>query len=176
MSVTNYANIPNQSMKSYELNEKKSLTKKMEFCERSNIIIIERDSGKQVYVELQTIVYEYIKNNCMEFLAVIGDAIFPKKPIKGKDQKEANVEIQYFCSLKTSQGVPYSVTFKLYHTNCTMFVQNYGSNNDICLPDGRFSAKAFCEDYLIKAINLIENRVNISEETRTVKASLSKYL
>jgi hypothetical protein len=53
-----------------------------------------------------------------------------------------------------------------------MFIQHYGSSNDICLPDGRFPAKAFCEDYLVKAINLIETRVNICEETRRVKASL----
>jgi hypothetical protein len=42
--------------------------------------------------------------------------------------------------------------------------------------DGRFPAKAFFDDYLVKAINLIEMNINIPNETRALKAELINYL
>ena len=58
-----------------------------------------------------------------------------------------------------------------------MLVQTYSKNKDTCLTDGRFPARAFCEDYLLlSVIQLIEKHVNIVSETNRLKASLSNFL
>ena len=71
--------------------------------------------------------------------------------------------------------INHAITFKLFHTSCTMHVQNHGSNNDICMTDGCFPAQAFCQDYLLDAIQLIANNINITNETNKPKSQLSNY-
>ena len=101
------------------------------------------------------------KNNCIDFITSVGRENSIGNPIEGKDLRDAKIEIQYFFSVQTNSGSPYSITFKLYHTNCIMLVQTYSKNKDTCLTDGRFPARAFCEDYLTSVIQLIEKHVNI---------------
>ena len=178
MAITNKNRVsfPAMRMKSFAINEVTSIEKKLNFCDRESIKLFEKDSGKQMSGELQTIVYEYLKNNCVELIGKIGQISVPKKPVEGKDLKDAEIEIQHFFNLKTKDNDPYSITFNMYHTKCSMLIQTYSSNTNICLKDGRFPAKAFIEDYLIGAIQLIQANVNIANETYALKSHLINYL
>ena len=54
MSIINQTNSSNVRVKPFKLNEVNSIEKKLKFCGRPNASLIEKDSGKQAQVELQT--------------------------------------------------------------------------------------------------------------------------
>ena len=56
---------------------------------------IEKHSGRQLKVELQTVIYEYFKIYPVEFLSEVGNVVMIGDPIKDVDQNDANIEIQY---------------------------------------------------------------------------------
>ena len=97
----------------------------MMFCDRPIVTMKEKDSGKQISVEFQTIAYEYFKNNCVELLSHAGSVKAKDKPVEGKDLKDAQIDIQYFPDIKTIYDVQYSITFNLCHTSKSMFIQNH---------------------------------------------------
>ena len=137
MSVVNQSNVnlTNFRVKPFEINEVLSIEKKFNFCDRDYYNMIMRDSGKQISIELQTIMYEYFKNCCVNVLANIASVEVLKEPIGGEDLNRANIETQHFLGLKTRSGVPYSITFNLYHTKCSMLVQTFDANKHIWMED-----------------------------------------
>ena len=104
MSIFTHVNPSNIRVKPFEINEIVSIEKKKKFCDRPNVTFVEKDSGKKISVELQTIVYEYIKNNCIDFITSVGRANSIGNPIEGKDLRDAKIEIQYFFSVQTNSG------------------------------------------------------------------------
>ena len=65
MSIFTHVNPSNIRVKPFEINEIVSIEKKKKFCDRPNVTFVEKDSGKKISVELQTIVYEYIKTTAL---------------------------------------------------------------------------------------------------------------
>ena len=61
ISSQNNLNLSNTRVKDYKINDVKCLEKKMKFCDRLNVSGTVRDSGKQIFVELQTVVFEFFK-------------------------------------------------------------------------------------------------------------------
>lgn len=161
-------------VKPIEIKVVKNVEKKMEFCDRQYSYMLERDSGKQIYVELQTVIYEYFKNHGLQIMSKLGPTQLKDNPIDGKDLNDANVETQLYLNLKTKNDVEYSVTYNMYHTNCTILIQNLKSKNR--LDDGRFPCRAFCEDYLDPALKVIATNVDIEKETNLIKEHISKTL
>ena len=94
MSVTSYQNVSNSRIKPFQINEITSLEKKMKFCDRPLGTMKEKHSGKQITVEVQTVVYEYIKNHCITILEQSGPIKCIQNPVEGKDLNNANIEIQ----------------------------------------------------------------------------------
>ena len=103
MSISAYKNDSNIRVKPFQINEIVSLEKKQKFCERPHVSAIEKDSGKQIVIELQTIVYEYIKTNCVELIKSVGPANTIGNPIEGKDEMQ-QLKISTFSAFKPIVG------------------------------------------------------------------------
>ena len=88
-----------ERIKPVNLNILKNIEKKRKFCDRPLFKAIEKHSGRQLKVELQTVIYEYFKTYPVEFLSEVGKVVLIGTPTVDLDQKDANMEIQYHLLL-----------------------------------------------------------------------------
>ena len=151
-----------------------NVEKKMTFCDRDLFNLAVRDSGRQLHIELQTVLYEYFKNHGVNIMQKIGPVEMPNVPINGNDLNDANIETKFYLDLKLNNTTEYSVTYNLYYTNCSILIQNLKSQSK--LDDGRFPCKPFYEDYLVPALHIIISNIDIKKETNLLKAQISKSL
>ena len=108
-----------KKFKPFQLNLVTNLEKKRDFCDRVDFEYTINDSGKQITVNLNTVMYEALKNNAIFLFFSFGSVSLVYNSVFSDDLDNANVETQHYLHLNDDN---YNVTATFYHTSCNIFI------------------------------------------------------
>ena len=176
-SLTNPSSITELTkiIKGYNMNVCKQMKKKLLFTERP-YFNVRLDKGstsrEQVYVELSTANYEYLKHNLIGILKTKLNCTedMGKRRIAKDLQESSEVEAQF--SIQFSQNeVKYNVHVTFYYTRCSIWIQ--GSSAKI---NNLTAAQYFTMHYIEKVSNMVVKTVPLDSVTEVLRERITSFL
>ena len=116
-------------IKKYKINELDALRKKFAKIDVELSVEEEKSSGRIIMVNLNTMLFEAVRQNLLEYLNVHPSmvSVFQAKSAKAITDEGSEADVEYHLDVKFKiKEEEYEVKLKLYTTNCRILVQFAG--------------------------------------------------
>ena len=162
-------------IRGYNMNICKQMKKKLLFTERRNFHVrLDKGSAsrEQVYIELNTANYEYLKHNLIGILKTKLNCTedMSKRRIAKDLSETSEVEAQFSIQFTQNEG-KYNVHITFYYTRCSIWIQ--GSSAKI---NNMTVAQFFTMHYIEKVSNMVVQTVPLDSVTEMLKERITSFL
>ena len=159
-------------IESFTINKKENLKKKLRNIERNNEFTA-KDNGKQYVVLLNTITYQILVDNIMNFSNQLNVKI--KK--ENNDRSGANIQQQFVLSIRCGNEDKVNViTVTCFHTTNTVMIQILGKRKDDDWQRKVETLEKFMKDQFEQLILLIESRSDFQEMKEIITKCIQEEL